>query len=122
MPDRSRTCVVDSQILQHRRLRRHPPVHLARLPLTTSPPTFDQASLSLLLGDLTALLAPLEALVDLSDDDANSNDEDDAEDNHDTDVLGRPALALGQLVHNRIAGDEGVDGDHFVGSGDGLGD
>jgi hypothetical protein len=48
-------------------------------------------------------------------------DEDDAEDDHDTRLPSSPVLALGKLVHNRIAGDEGVDGNHFDWSGDGLG-
>ena len=39
-------------------------------------------------------------------------DTDDDKDDHDTDILGRPALPLHELASDEVTGDEGVDGGH----------
>lgn len=65
------------------------------------------------LDDLCAsLLAGGELLVDEEGNETNADNTDNAEDNHDTGLLGGPVLALGEL-HEGIASNDGVDGRHF---------
>jgi hypothetical protein len=89
-------------------MRWHPPSGPSRKAPFRPLSKTQQASLL----DGLALLAPLEALEDLGNDDADGNEEDDAEDDNDTNLPLSPVLALGQ-VHDSIAGDEGVNGGHF---------
>lgn len=67
----------------------------------------------MILGGLGPVTAGGELFRDEEEDHANADDADNAEHDHDTDVLRGPVRALGD-VRESLAGDEGVlDGRHF---------
>ncbi|KAK4122352.1 hypothetical protein N657DRAFT_647043 [Parathielavia appendiculata] len=66
------------------------------------------------LGEgLAFLLAGLELLVDEQEDEEGGDNEDDAEDDHGTDVFAGPVAALGDLRKGVASDDREADGGHF---------